>query len=406
MRITIISLNYYPEDTAIGLYSTQMAEFLVQNGWDVTVITGFPYYPEWKISEAYKNKNKYLEEQINGVRILRFKQFVPSDPTFLKRIIHILDFTSGSLSNIKKVEKADIVLSIIPFTSSAWLGKKLAKRLHAKHWIHIQDFEFDAAFQSGLAEKNSFQTLLSKFLYKVESSLFNSANITSAISETMLEKLKEKTNTKTFLFPNWIDADFINPEKAKTHSYLKAKSFKILYSGNIGAKQDWNFFERVVRHFEKENDIEFIVAGDGAKRAFIETLAQKFKNLTYQPNVPYNQLNDLLCSTDLHLFFQKKEVTNAVMPSKILGMLASGKPSIITGNTHSEVAQIIQEANAGIFYEASDFEGVLNGISLYKNQGNISNKKKQEARYYIIQKYAKNNILTSFLEELKQLAHE
>ena len=405
MRIAIISLNYYPEDTAIGLYSTQMAEFLVQNGWDVTVITGFPYYPEWKIPETYKIEKKYLEEQIQGVRVLRFKQFVPSNPTFFKRIIHILDFTSGSLSNLKKVNKTEIVLSIIPFTSSAWLGKKLTKRLHAKHWIHIQDFEFDAAFQSGLASKSGLRAFLPKILFNLESSLLKSANIASTISETMMDKLKEKTNTKTFLFPNWIDPDSIDPGKAMTHPYLKAKSFKILYSGNIGFKQDWIFFQKVVGHFEKQSNIEFIVVGDGAKRTLIENLARKFNNINYYQNVPYNQLNDLLCSANLHVFFQNEDVINAVMPSKILGMLASGKPSIVTGNMNSEVAKIIREANAGNFYDSADFEGVVEGITFYKNQFNFLDKNNPTARNYMIKKYAKNNILSSFLKELNVLAH-
>jgi colanic acid biosynthesis glycosyl transferase WcaI len=401
MKITIISLNYYPEDTAIGLYSTQMAEYLVQNDWDVTVITGFPYYPEWQIWDAYKNKNNYLEENINGVQIFRFRQFVPADPTFFKRIIHILDFTSGSLSNIKKVKKTDVVLSVIPFTSSAWLGKKLARRLHAKHWIHIQDFEFDVAYQSGVASKRMSRAFLPKILFNVESSLLNSAQITSTISETMLQKLKNKTTTKTFLFPNWIDSNFINPELAKTHAYLQKNTFKILYSGSIGSKQDWNFFLEIVTHFENDESLEFIVVGDGAKKAFVEKLAIKFNHVSYKPNVPYIELNDLLCSADLHILFQKEDVINAVMPSKILGMMASGKPSIITGKTNSEVATIIRKANAGKFFDASDFNGVIEAILFYKYQSEY----KKNGRDYSIENYSKNNVLASLLTKLNQLVH-
>ncbi len=405
MKITIISLNYYPEDTAIGLYSTEMAEYLVHNGWDVTVITGFPYYPQWQIWDSYKSKNKYVEENIHGVRILRFQQFVPSNPTFFKRIFHILDFTSGSLTNIKKVENTDIVLSIIPFTSSAWLGKKLAKRLHAKHWIHIQDFEFDAAFESGLASKKLLGAFLPKILYNLESSLLNSSQITSTISQTMLQKLQKKSTTETFLFPNWIDSNFINPDRAKTHPYLQKKTFKILYSGNIGLKQDWQFFLQIVTNFEKVNDIEFIVIGDGSKKAFVENLAAKFSHVTYHPNIAYKDLNDLLCSADLHILFQEKGIVNAVMPSKILGMFASGKPSIITGNRNSEVAAIMQKANAGKFYDASDFQGVIEGISFYKNQSHLAKKIEENGRKYITENYAKNNILASFLKKLNQLLH-
>ena len=92
-NIIIIGINFYPEDSAIGLYTTQKAEYLASKGYDVTVITGFPYYPQWKIRDDYKSKSYLVKETINGVKVLRSKQYVPIDPTFLKRIIHLIRFT-------------------------------------------------------------------------------------------------------------------------------------------------------------------------------------------------------------------------------------------------------------------------------------------------------------------------
>ena len=69
-RITLISLNFYPEDTAIGLYSSQMANYLREQGAEVTVITAFPYYPHWVIAESYKNKPRYVKEMYNGMTVL------------------------------------------------------------------------------------------------------------------------------------------------------------------------------------------------------------------------------------------------------------------------------------------------------------------------------------------------
>ena len=58
-NITIIGINFYPEDSSTGLYSTQMAEYLSKRH-NVDIITGFPYYPEWEIRKEYQNKSKYL----------------------------------------------------------------------------------------------------------------------------------------------------------------------------------------------------------------------------------------------------------------------------------------------------------------------------------------------------------
>ena len=139
-KITIIGSNYFPEDTAIGLYTSQLAEYLNLNNIDVTVITGFPYYPAWRIHENYRSKKRFLEENINGIRVLRYKQYVPKKPTFIKRILHLLDFSLGTLFNIFKVKKTDVILCVVPFIGSVFLGKILSKLKGAKLWVHIQDF--------------------------------------------------------------------------------------------------------------------------------------------------------------------------------------------------------------------------------------------------------------------------
>ena len=153
IKILIIGINYYPEDSAIGLYTTQKAEYLVSKGYEVSVITGFPYYPQWKISSEYKSKSYLHTETINDVRIYRSKQYVPENPTYFKRILHLISFTIGNFINLFRISKPDIVMAIIPFTTSALLGWFLKLRYRSKLWIHIQDFEFDAALQTGVGEK-------------------------------------------------------------------------------------------------------------------------------------------------------------------------------------------------------------------------------------------------------------
>ena len=59
-KITIVTGNFYPEETAIGLYTSQFAKYLKNNGFEITVLTGFPYYPMWKIPEEYLKKNAFF----------------------------------------------------------------------------------------------------------------------------------------------------------------------------------------------------------------------------------------------------------------------------------------------------------------------------------------------------------
>jgi colanic acid biosynthesis glycosyl transferase WcaI len=397
-KITIVGLNFYPEDTAIGLYSTQLAEYLVNNGFDVSVITGFPYYPMWKIPKAYQNRPKNFIEYHKGVQIIRYKQYIPENPTFLKRILLLLDFTFGAYKNASKIKETDLVFTVVPFTSAIIVGNKISKKNKVKHWVHIQDFEFDAAAETSLVGNKK---LLFKVLFWIEKILLNKPDFLSTISNAMLLKLntKVRSNKKTVLLPNWVDVDKINPSKSKQHHYLKTEKFKILYSGNIGEKQDWKLFLEVVNNINDDN-IQFIVVGSGAKKDWLIKKINKLDNVIYYPPVPYNELPDLLCSADLHILFQKNNVIDTVMPSKILGMMASEKPSLISGNLKSEVAIVISESKGGFYLQPKTYSEIIELIFKIKNDSSNYGKK---AREYVTKNFSSEQILNKFKENINLL---
>ena len=401
--ITIIGPNFYPEDTAIGLYSTQMAEFLVENGFEVNVITGFPYYPQWEIWENYRDKPKYYFEKYKGIKIFRYKQFTPKIPNFRNRIKHILSFTIGNLKNLRKIKRTDLIIAIIPFTSDVWLAHKLAKKTGAKVWVHIQDFEFDAAFETGIINQNIIKKFARSMLFSIEKSLLDKADIVSTISFSMLKRAKEKTSTEVYYFPNWVDTNFINPERAKKHPYLTSNKLKILYSGNIGAKQDWETFLKLVKYFKNKEDIEFIIVGNGAKKDWLLSQIKSFKNVKHYPPVPYKELPDLLCSADLHILFQKTQIVDAVMPSKLLGMMASSKPSLVVGNPQSEVAKIVRKSKGGEFFSIKDWEGIFNFIKTLNQNRKLIELYGKNARKYVVEHFSKKKVLKNFEGKLNSL---
>ncbi|QOD59671.1 WcaI family glycosyltransferase [Polaribacter haliotis] len=396
--ITIIGVNYFPEDTAIGLYTSQLANYFNSKNIEVNIITGFPYYPAWKISSNYKSKKTFYKENINGINIFRYKQYVPKNPTFFKRVLHLLDFTLGSFFNLFKIKKTDIVLCIVPFTSVIFLGKILSKLRKAKLWVHIQDFEFDAVTDSNIINSKENKSISFKLLFWIEKKLLNSVDLVSTISNLMVLKLskKIKKDKKRILLPNWVDLDFVNPKTSKKHPYLESKKFKILYSGNIGEKQDWEFFIEFANMLKSNLDIEIIVVGNGSKREWLLDKVASLNNVSMYLPVAYNKLSDLLCSADLHILFQKNNVIDTVMPSKILAMMASQKPSIITGNLKSEVYSIINESSAGEYFCNTELEEVIKVVLQLKINKKLRNKYGENARKYVSTNFSKDIILKKF----------
>ncbi|WP_396141526.1 WcaI family glycosyltransferase [Flavobacterium sp.] len=397
MNITIISNNYYPEDSGIGLYSTGMAEYLAQNH-SVKVITAMPYYPQWEISSDYKNKPIYYSEIVNNVEIFRFKIYVPRKPTFFKRIFQMCHFFLGSIVNVFKIKKNDVVIVVMPYTISIILGLLIRFFKGGKLLVHVQDFEFDAAFETGLSQRSG---LFPKLVFKLEHLLLNLADKVSTISYGMLKKLETKTVTPAIYFPNWIDYSKVNPEKAKQNAVFDTKKFNILYSGNIGAKQDWDFFVDFVKECKKIDKIHIYLIGEGAKKEELVNKIKFFGNCSYFPPVRYKDLNDLLCNADLHILFQKHTVVDTVMPSKILGMMASAKPSIVTGHEESEVKHNFEISKGGFYFCG---ENKLNQIITKINYLIESEKDVEEigknARKFVVEKFSMDYVLNKFEKHL------
>lgn len=397
MNITIISNFYFPEDSGIGLYSTGMAEFLAKKH-NVKVITAMPYYPQWKIHLDYKNKGIFYTETINNVEIFRFKQYVPSNPTFVKRIIQMIHFFVGSIINVLKIKKNDIVIVVMPFTISILLGWFLKTIRGGKIIVHVQDFEFDAAFETGLSKKTG---LLHKIIFKIERVFLNRADSISTISYGMLKKLETKTNAPTFYFPNWIDYSKINPELAKPNKLFDNNKFNVLYSGNIGAKQDWDFFIAFVEKCIVFPEIQIILVGEGGKKGDVLKEIKNYSNCIYYPPVKYEELNDLLCNADVHILFQKTAVVDSVMPSKILGMMASEVPSIVTGHEKSEVNINFKNSNGGYYYfEENRLDEIIKTILLLKKDKKLSKEIGERARTFVVNEFSFEKVLNDFEKKI------
>lgn len=406
--ISIITANFYPEDTAIGLYTSQFANQLKKDGYVVQVITGFPYYPQWKIHDNYANKPRFFQEKINGVDVFRYKQFVPKKATFFTRILMMLSLFFGSIVNLKKIKHTDLIICIVPFTISIIPGILLSKYSRAKLWVHIQDLEFDLAFEAGIIGKNNVLTaFLKKIIYWLETKLLNPADTISSISYKMLEKIKTKTKNKNlFYFPNWVSQENINPNTSLQHDLVNKDKFTMLYSGNIGEKQDWHLLQRLCNLIKDADAIEIIVVGDGSYKVNLMLILSHYNFVKFYPPVPYKDLNDLLCSVNIHFLFQKNNVLDTIMPSKILGMMASGRPSIITGNLISEVNTVIKESNGGYYFSQNNPENEIYKTLLELKNNPANNEMGRKARKYIVNKFSEEAILSNVKLKIKTILKE
>ena len=139
-----------------------------------------------------------------------------------------------------------------------------------------------------------------------------------------------------------------------------------MYSGNIGEKQDWETFLKFCKQTSSKK-FEIVIVGDGAKKNWLLDNIKSFSHVKYFPPVPLNELSSLLRSTDIHILFQKVDIMDTVMPSKVLGMMASSRPSLIIGNDNSEIKTIFDCCCPGIFFNSYSDQVIVELEKLIEN---------------------------------------
>ncbi len=340
MRILIYGVNYAPELTGIGKYSGEMAAWLAEQGHEVRVVTAPPYYPEWKVDTAYTNT--YRKEVIDGVLVYRCPLYVPAKPSGLKRIVHLASFAFTSFPMMLKhiFWKPDVVMVIEPplfCAPTAWLTARLSG---AKCWLHIQDFEVDAAFDLGIIP---FAWMKSTVLL-VERWLMKHFDVVSSISQSMMKKLGDKGVQAPVFFPNWANLSSMQYDEVGGSEFrhglgIAEEQTLCLYSGNIAVKQGLNILLAVAAEL---SEVQFVICGQGANKAELETQAKAhcLQNICFLPLQPLDKLPAMLSAADIHLVIQKAGAADLVLPSKLTNILAVGGIAIVTAEENTELGQL------------------------------------------------------------------
>lgn len=356
MRILVYGLNFAPEVTGTGKYTGEMVDWLVGRGHEVRVVTAPPYYPRWRVASGFSTWRYTRARHSGGPDVWRAPLWVPARPSGAKRILHLASFALASLPVVLWQAfwrpQAVIVMAPTLLTApGAWLAARLGG---GKSWIHIQDFEVDAAFDLNVLRQGWWQRLA----HGAERLLLRGFDRVSTISKKMLERLPEKgvATGKCALFPNWVDAQAIYPlptaSPFRKELGIAEDTVVALYSGNMGRKQGLDILAAVAVRLAGEPDITFVFAGAGESRTQLEASTVGLGNVRWLPLQPTDRLNELLNLADIHLLPQRTDAADLVMPSKLTGMLASGRPVIATAAEGTQVA--IAVAGCGLVVPPDD----------------------------------------------------
>jgi colanic acid biosynthesis glycosyl transferase WcaI len=357
MKILIYGLNYAPELTGTGKYTAEMAEALQQQGHDVHVVCAPPYYPEWKIAAGFSSWRGSRETR-REVRVWRAPLWVPRRPSGLKRMVHLVSFAVASLPALARQAfwHPEVVMTIAPSLLNAPAALALARMTGAHSWLHIQDFEVDAAFDLGLLKNARAGRVARAF----ERELLCSFDVVSTISAKMEERTIAKgvAPAKVVSLPNWVDINAIYPlgQASTFRAELKIpdKAKVVLYSGNMGAKQGIEILADAAAALSAREDIVFVLCGNGATKADLQKRCEGLTNCRFISLQPVERLNELLNLADVHVLPQRGGAADLVMPSKLTGMFASGRAVIAMASPGTELYNVVAPRGVAVAPEDVD----------------------------------------------------
>lgn len=371
-KVLLISYNYYPELTGIGKYNSELCEHLHNSGYEVKVITGFPYYPNWKIFDGYRN-TIYKREIINGVNVIRCPLYIPAMPSGSKRMLQDLSFYLSSMLvviyQVITFKKFDIIITPSPSFMNGFHGIFL-KFFHSKSVFvfHIQDLQIDAALELGIIKKDWLKSLLLRF----EKIIMSHATVVSTISEGMRSKILSKKYSPRIitLFPNWVDNTKVFKQKVDLSIILELgidlEKKVFFYSGAIGEKQGLEVLLALAPGLAIDApSLLFVISGSGPYKNRLEAQALELNlnNILFidlQPTLIFNQL---LNYAHCHLIIQKKQLGGDLfLPSKLSNILAVGGLCLVTASQGSSLYNLIYDNNIGILVPPEDPEKLLSKI--------------------------------------------
>jgi putative colanic acid biosynthesis glycosyltransferase WcaI len=336
-RLLVLNQYYWPGVEATANLLTELCEALAETH-DVTVIAG--------TARAVPAR-----EIRNGVCIVRVRSTTFDRSRIFGRAANYATYVAGLVRRAMMSRRPDLVVSMTdpPFVGS--IARLVAARFRVPLLIVMQDVFPEIAVRLGRLRSPASARLLRLL---IDPSL-RAADRVVVIGETMKRRVEAKgvRSERIRVIPNWGDVTSVVPmphdnEWSRRHKLVKR--FVVMHSGNIGHAQNLDALVRATTFLRDLDDLAVVIIGSGARRAELIGLARaleadKVEILPYQERAILSQS---LSTADLHVVGLAKGLAGYVVPSRLYGILAAGRPVIAATDAESETAQLVLEVGCGV----------------------------------------------------------
>lgn len=365
MHVAFFNRSYYPDTTATGQLLTDLCEDLCRAyGHRVSVVTGPPLEP----SADYRRAGAGLvsREQHGGVDIHRVYGTRFNKARFAGRATNYVSYFVGACYAGLRLDKPDVVVALTdpPIIGlAAWMS---AKRSGAPLVMAFQDL-----FPEVAALLPDFHSdTINSALQHVNRFLVRRAACNVALGETMRQRLIENKGApadRTTIIPSWADTTAIQPAPKRnpySEQHGLADAFVVMHSGNLGLSQGLEHIVRTAALLRDIADLRIVFQGEGVKKADLQGLVRELglSNVVFLPYAPKARLAEAFAAADLFIVSLQRGLAGYIVPSKLYGFLAAGRPYVAAVEDTCEVAAITRRYDCGVIARPEDASALAEAI--------------------------------------------
>jgi glycosyltransferase involved in cell wall biosynthesis len=395
-RILFVNQYYWPDHASTAQHLTDLAEFLAEQGFECHVLTSQSRYKPGDPKPA-------ALEIHQGVRIHRVHATSLGRRGTISRMTDYLSFYSGALVKALRLPRFDLVVTLTTPPIIGLIGTILKRLRGSPHIYWSMDLHPDASMALGrMSPRSRFGSLMRA----LSESVYRQSDRVVALGPYMADRLalKQVAAAKIVTIPVWSRRDEIYPLPHERNPLRKSLglegSFVAMYSGNLGLAHSFDAFLEAARTLRERRDIVFLFVGDGPRKAEVQAArdSEGLSNIRLLDPMPRHVLHASLSMADVHLISMRDEMNGIVVPGKLYGAMAAGRPVVFVGPDHCESADTIKSAGCGLTFPAGDATALVAALELLASDPSLCRQMGERARSAFLAHYERKLCCTRWRE--------
>lgn len=409
MNILYVSQYFPPEIGAPAARVSELSRYWVEQGHEVTVLTGFPNHPTGKIPPEYRSKFRrmIMRERISGVNVVRTWLLPFANRRPYERMLNYSSYCASAVLTGTFLNRPDVIVATSPQLLAGLAGWWISRCKRAPFVFEVRDLWPESLLAVGAASESS---LLYRTLARVAGFLYRAADhivVVTPAFKTHLVKHWRVPPEKISNVPNGVESDIFRPQDAgllRKQLGLEGK-FVVSYIGTMGNAHGLGTLVQAAGILQSvAPEIAFLLVGEGAERESIlaQAQAQGLANLRFLGEQPRAKIPEFIAVSDACLVLLKQaSLFTTVIPTKMLEFMSCERPVIL--GAAGEAAKILHEARAGIAIEPENAVQLAGTIMRLAGDRTLCRNLGQNGREFILRNLARQQTATDYIRILEGL---